>query len=122
MTRNWGIVLLLMLLTFAGQAAASLASACQENESRAMTASMDASALYHAGHAATDMLSQDAVDCCQPDHNDHQCPMDHCLSAPVGVTSLFPNISSPVGEKIALYTLVMSSGMPASLYRPPNFR
>jgi len=106
-------VVVLVLLTFVGQAVASTAVPCHDMKSMDMSQTM---MMNHSMDSA-DMASESitALDCCQQDCN---CPMG--LSVSVTLTSLFfvnnLNISS---QKIEQYTNLLLNQPLTSLYRPP---
>lgn len=111
-----------MLLTFLGQAVASVTMSC----SHEMT--MDMSTMSHDNMADaishTDMMlesdkqdsSQDyLMDCCQ---EQCKCPMSGCVSLSLLLDIRF-NADIIAEQKISLLPLLHQSQVNASLYRPP---
>ena len=117
---------LLLVLAYAGQALAALASPCRPMAG-AVSGQMDMPAMAHAGHnmpphgnSVTDNPGPAAppADCCEAG----LCAMSHCQSAP----AMPPEHSGSRAQYSALYPPIESAATPIhpidSFYRPPISR
>jgi hypothetical protein len=116
------IIIALMLLTFLGQAVASVSMSCSHEMTMDM-ATMDHDNMSDSKSHKTMMLESDKqnsnqdylMDCCQ---EQCQCPMSGCVSLSFLLDTRF-NAGVIAEQKISQLSVVHKSQINASLYRPP---
>jgi len=111
------LIVILVLLTFIGQAIASTAVPC--HQMNAMDMSSQQMAMMDHSMASDNQANEGMIkaDCCQQDCN---CPLGISASATLS-TSLTIEYLAFSSQKIAQYSNLLSSQSLTSLYRPPIF-
>jgi len=113
------ILVIMMLLTFVGQATMAAAMPCPEMEAgqHDMTAQMHGHMMSSMAKMGMDSHGQSMSDCCDPEC---QCPLGGCLSASL-VASPQINSLALLSESIRDRVCMAISQPPNSPYYPPIF-
>jgi len=111
------LLTLTLLLTFVGQAVASVSMVCDvPHMNMATHASMQHTQMAMSDDAHTSMMG---MDCCSAVAQDCSCPMSACNShSALHVNSLFIASKLP-SEKVHLAVMQRQPNFARSLYRPP---
>lgn len=123
-TKGKIVIIALMLVTFVGQALASVTMSCSHEMTMDMEQSMMADdnmpdTAIHASmmrkNAKQNSGQNSLMDCCQ---EQCKCPMNGCVSLSLLLDTRF-NTDVIAEKKIAQLPLIHQSQINASLYRPP---
>ena len=119
------LLMITLLLTFVGQAVASVAMVCEMPHmptKTAMHAQMPMAQSSDATAAAGMSDNMMQMDCCDDERspqNDCQCPMSGCAAnSMLNVDTLF-SVTLLESEKVNIRVFTTQINIPRSLYRPP---